>query len=181
MRYLKVAWHHTSPDDPVIIWSEIGEDGYEVRKVEQFADGRLGYADASTSVGGSELGEFPVPEVATIAQQKEFSPETISAKAFARKWIAARSPKMKSAKSSNRAKVRLRTSKGASKRNLTVLKTRRGWSVMAAGSRRVIVTLKTRDAALEWAREALRTTKSSSTRIAVTGEKVSNVARERKK
>ncbi|WP_181138938.1 DUF6881 domain-containing protein [Streptomyces sp. Ru72] len=43
--YLKVIWHHDFPDEPVGILSEVGEDRYEVRKVEVFRGGRLDWAD----------------------------------------------------------------------------------------------------------------------------------------
>lgn len=180
MRYLKVVWRHTSPDDPVLIWSEIGEDGYETRKVEQFADGRLGYADASTSVGGSELGEFPVPPLSAIARQKEFTPEAITAKAFEKKWSAALNPAIKRTKSTQRAKVRLHQSKGGVSRSLAITKTHRGWSVVTARTRRTIATLKTRDAAVQWAKKALQSTRSVTSSITVTSDKT-NSSRESKK
>ncbi|HEY1216196.1 MAG TPA: hypothetical protein VGE93_21415, partial [Bryobacteraceae bacterium] len=41
VRYLKVAWHHDFAEDPVEIFSEVGDDDYEVRKVELFHDGRF--------------------------------------------------------------------------------------------------------------------------------------------
>lgn len=45
MWYLKVLWLHDFADEPVELLSEIGPDGYEMRKVERYRDGRLDFAD----------------------------------------------------------------------------------------------------------------------------------------
>ena len=45
MKYLFVRWKHPNPEDPTLLYSELNEDRWEVRKVEVYADGRLGYAD----------------------------------------------------------------------------------------------------------------------------------------
>ena len=47
MRYLYVKWLHKDPGAPVHIYSEVGDDSYERRKVEIYADGRKGFADES--------------------------------------------------------------------------------------------------------------------------------------
>ncbi|MFD4193128.1 DUF6881 domain-containing protein [Amycolatopsis thermoflava] len=49
-------WHHDHPDEPVLLYSETG-DGYESRKVDLFRDGRQDYADESTSIGTTFLGQ----------------------------------------------------------------------------------------------------------------------------
>jgi hypothetical protein len=41
---------------PVVLYSELDDNRFEVRKVEVFRDGRLGYADAVRSSGGTGLG-----------------------------------------------------------------------------------------------------------------------------
>ena len=48
MRYIKVKWIHSYPDEPVLLYSEIDDSGWEVRKVEVFPDGAYGYANASS-------------------------------------------------------------------------------------------------------------------------------------
>lgn len=45
VEYLKVRWFHENSDEPVVLMSELDASRYEVRKVEIFADGRIGYAD----------------------------------------------------------------------------------------------------------------------------------------
>ena len=39
MRYFKIHWLHSFTDEPEYIFSEIDEEGYEVRKVEIFKNG----------------------------------------------------------------------------------------------------------------------------------------------
>jgi uncharacterized protein DUF6881 len=47
MRYQRVVWHHGHPDEPVVLCSEIDDQGIEIRKVDEYRDGRLDYADGS--------------------------------------------------------------------------------------------------------------------------------------
>jgi hypothetical protein len=53
--YHRLIWTHSFPDDPIEIWSEIGGNRAEIRKLELFRDGRTGYANLITSSGGSQL------------------------------------------------------------------------------------------------------------------------------
>lgn len=87
--YLKVEWLHDFSEEPVEIYSEVGDDGYEVRKVEVFRDGRLEYADQRHEVGATALGEVPVGAVAEIAAQDEFRPSVISEQDFEEMWARA--------------------------------------------------------------------------------------------
>ncbi|MFK0248600.1 DUF6881 domain-containing protein [Amycolatopsis azurea] len=64
----------------------VGADGYECRKVERFRDGRLGWADERHEVGGTGLGEVPVPPLEEINAQREFSAARIDGGEFARAW-----------------------------------------------------------------------------------------------
>jgi hypothetical protein len=90
MWYLKVVWHHDFPDEPVEILSEIGEDRYEARKVEVFLAGRLDWADESRRSPSTMLGEVPVPPLAEINEQEEFTAAVIPAEEFEQAWAAAR-------------------------------------------------------------------------------------------
>ncbi len=56
MRYLRVQWLHSHPDEPVTLYSELDDEGWEVRKVEIFADGHIGFASKTEVVGSIELG-----------------------------------------------------------------------------------------------------------------------------
>lgn len=43
MKYLYVKWIHKNLGDPVHLYSESANEGYEVRQVEVYADGRRGF------------------------------------------------------------------------------------------------------------------------------------------
>ncbi|NUW29821.1 hypothetical protein HTZ77_00015 [Nonomuraea sp. SMC257] len=86
MRYLKVIWRHDFDDYPVELYSELDNEGYEVRKVEIYRSGRRDYADFAKSTGQTGLGEIPVPSIEEIAEQEEFTPAWINADEFERVW-----------------------------------------------------------------------------------------------
>ncbi len=86
MKHFKVIWKHSFPDEPVVIFCEIDDSRYEVRKIEIYANGTKGFALGEFSVNGTELGLFPTPELSEIAQNPEFEPSEISAEAFEREW-----------------------------------------------------------------------------------------------
>ena len=86
--YLRVTWLHSSPDDPVDLWSELDVDRDETRKVEIWADGRVGYASADHECCGTRLGEGPLPSFDEIAANPEFEPEVITQSQFEDCWAA---------------------------------------------------------------------------------------------
>lgn len=89
MEYLKVRWFHENSDEPVVLMSELDASRYEVRKVEIFADGRIGYADESRSSLGTFLGEIPIPSVDEIVKDPQFVVELTDAVEFEEVWAAA--------------------------------------------------------------------------------------------
>jgi len=91
MECWKVVWHHDFDDSPVVIYNEIGEDGYERRKVEEFRDGRLAWADAHRTAGGAPLGEIPVGPIEDVRSQAEFSASVITRDRFEAMWKKATS------------------------------------------------------------------------------------------
>ncbi|MFI5559699.1 DUF6881 domain-containing protein [Amycolatopsis japonica] len=86
MWYLRVVWAHEFAEEPVESLSEVGLDGYERRKVERFRDGRLGWADEEREVGGTGLGEVPVPPLAEINAQRGFAAARITGDEFEQVW-----------------------------------------------------------------------------------------------
>ena len=86
-QYIKVEWIHDHPDEPVVLYSELDEDRWEVRKVEFYADGKLDGADAERSSGTTRLGELPVPPLNELTN--EFVPQVIDAAEFERIWMMA--------------------------------------------------------------------------------------------
>lgn len=87
--HLRVHWHHEFPEEPVELYSEIGEDGYELRKVQVFRDGRLERADADSETPLTGLAEVPVGSVEEIGAKNEFSPDVITRSEFERMWSLA--------------------------------------------------------------------------------------------
>jgi len=86
MRHLRVLWHHDHDDEPVEIYSELDDEGYEVRKVEVFRNGRHDHADAGTSTGRTGSAEVPIPGIEEIAELDEFTPMWVTAEEFEAVW-----------------------------------------------------------------------------------------------
>jgi hypothetical protein len=82
-------WHHDASDDPIRIYEEVTDDPFELRKVEEFRYGRLLRADSITDAVTS-LSWEPIPELAEIASQPEFSVEEITPEAFETVWKRAK-------------------------------------------------------------------------------------------
>jgi len=70
----------------VLLYSELGPDRWEVRKVELHADGRMSFADQERQSGDTHLGLVPVPPLEEMAADPEFEPEAISAEEFESAW-----------------------------------------------------------------------------------------------
>ena len=77
MTYIKVKWFHASPDDPVLLYSELDSERWEKRKVEVFRDGHCGYASANQATDSTRLGEEPIPSLAEIAADAQFEPSAL--------------------------------------------------------------------------------------------------------
>jgi len=91
MKYIQVKWIHSLNSEPVVLYSEIDESGWEVRKVEVYADGRMGFASSSESRSGSGLSKEPLPSMAEIAADPQFAPVEINQIDFERIWAEAHS------------------------------------------------------------------------------------------
>src|SRR5436305_14495714 len=85
----KVVWRHESANDPVLLYSELDSERWELRKVEVYADGRMDRADAESRTGSTWLSVEPLPPIEEIRAQEPFEPETISAAEFEAIWQAA--------------------------------------------------------------------------------------------
>ena len=70
-------WDHSSPDEPIRLYEEIDEQRMEVRKVEEFRDGRLIRTDTINDSNPS-LSWEPVPPLADIDAPAEFAIEQLS-------------------------------------------------------------------------------------------------------
>jgi hypothetical protein len=92
MNYIKVRWIHDHPDEPIWLLSELDGSGYEIRKIEIFGDGSKGWASKKEKVGGTVLGERPVPPLDEIAADGKFLPEEITQADFELAWTWRRLP-----------------------------------------------------------------------------------------
>ena len=81
-----MVWHHDLEDEPVVLFSEVGSDNYERRKVDQYRDGRLDFADSARATGTTQLGDQQMPPLEEINADREFTGEAIDAAAFEEVW-----------------------------------------------------------------------------------------------
>ena len=86
MTYLKVRWIHKSPNDPVLLYSELDDERREIRKVEIFPDHSIGFASANSKAKDTRLGEVTVPTIDEIAANPEFEAKEISLADFELIW-----------------------------------------------------------------------------------------------
>lgn len=86
MRYLYVKWHHRFPDEPIELYSELDDARNELRKVEIYEDGRIGYASVAVSTQGSALSLEALPELSVIALDTQFEPKEIGKGEFEEVW-----------------------------------------------------------------------------------------------
>lgn len=89
MRYIRVHWKHQNLASPTTLYSELDAAGWELRKVEVFSDGRIGYADGSEAAGDTRLSTEPLPTLAEIGADPQFEPYEISNEEFERVWASA--------------------------------------------------------------------------------------------
>jgi hypothetical protein len=89
MTYLKVTWSTARAHQPVLIYSELDPERWELRKVEIFRDGRVLYADSEIECGGRGLSTEPLPSLEQIAADPVFEPEVISRAEFEKIWAEA--------------------------------------------------------------------------------------------
>jgi hypothetical protein len=93
MKYIKVKWLHSNPDEPVLLYSELDKDRWETRKVEIFADGRIGFASATEATPSTrtKLSIEPLPTFDEIAGDPQFQPGEITKDEFEEVWSTRRS------------------------------------------------------------------------------------------
>jgi hypothetical protein len=89
MSYIKVSWKQDDPHYPILLYSEMDDERWEIRKVEVFPDGSFGYADRATSRGSTFLGLEPIPTLSEIAEKLEFEPVAITKDEFEAMWLRA--------------------------------------------------------------------------------------------
>ncbi|KML46113.1 hypothetical protein VL15_36155 [Burkholderia cepacia] len=83
---IDVAWKHAFDTEPVRLVSVLDRDRYEVRKLEFFRDGRVGFADETRSSQGTALGTVPVPSLVEINEDPEFDAQETTLEMFDTLW-----------------------------------------------------------------------------------------------
>jgi len=86
MEYVDVQWRHKSANDPLRLVSEMDDQRYEVRKLEFFPSGLVGFASLSESAHGTKLGEAPIPPLSQINNDPQFAGVAIDSAAFEALW-----------------------------------------------------------------------------------------------
>lgn len=88
MTYIRVRWTHSLPNTPVLLYSELDDQRWEVRKVEVYGDGHKGFASSAESAGDTGLGKEPIPPLTEIRSDPQFDPSEISKDEFEVVWVA---------------------------------------------------------------------------------------------
>ena len=88
MEYIRVKWLHLHQDEPVLLYSELDKNRWETRKVEVFADGRVGFASATEATPSTKtkLSLEPLPTLEEIASDPQFQPAVITKDEFEVVW-----------------------------------------------------------------------------------------------
>lgn len=86
MRYIVVDWKHTMPDAPVRLYYELNADRQEQRKVEEYRDGILHFADAHRGQGTTFLAWEPHPSLNEINADPQFAARETTQGEFERLW-----------------------------------------------------------------------------------------------
>ncbi|MFP3795822.1 MULTISPECIES: DUF6881 domain-containing protein [Paraburkholderia] len=89
MSYIRVKWIHSIPTEPTVIYSELDVDRWELRKIELYPDGHIGFASATVCAGGSGLSKEPLPQLSEIAGDPQFEPAEVSKSEFEQVWLKA--------------------------------------------------------------------------------------------
>ena len=87
MKYIRLKWNHTNPDEPVWIFSELDARGKEVRKIECFRNGFCDVATETASSGTATVLTTPLPDLSLLARRDpEFEPVEITKEEFEAVW-----------------------------------------------------------------------------------------------
>ena len=89
MTYIKVQWTHGFQDEPILLYSELDSNKNEIRKVEIYKNGKLGYACENKSVNGTFLSKTEIPLLKDINSDAQFDACEIDKEYFESIWIKA--------------------------------------------------------------------------------------------
>jgi hypothetical protein len=86
-QYIDVTWKHQNLGDPIRLVSELGDDRFELRKLEFFLDGAVDASDGSRETSRTRLGLAAVPSLGEINQDTQFEASGITQDAFEGLWL----------------------------------------------------------------------------------------------
>ena len=86
MQYIDVAWIHDFPDAPIRLVSELDELRLEIRKLEFYRSGIVGFASAEGATADTQLGVVPVPLLNEINEDQQFKGTAMDEVAFDDLW-----------------------------------------------------------------------------------------------
>jgi hypothetical protein len=89
MRYEKTVWTHSKPNFPRVIYNEINEQGWELRKVEIFPDGTYGFAGTEIRKEPTGLSETPIEPLFIAPAKPPLDITSISKEEFEDIWLKA--------------------------------------------------------------------------------------------
>lgn len=89
MYYLKVEWIHDFVDEPYLIYGELNSELEEIRKIEAFRSGKLGYAHIDGTECNCLLSECSWSNKDEIESDPQFKVFTITQKEFENIWTEA--------------------------------------------------------------------------------------------
>lgn len=85
MHYLKCRWLHQDPDEPIVLYHEIDDEGWELRKIEVYATGIKAYASEKEQTL-CFLSETKIPNLDEINADKQFEAVETSKAEFEKAW-----------------------------------------------------------------------------------------------
>lgn len=88
MRYMHIELTTAEERVPQIIYSEIDDVEYEVRKVEIYFDGSVGYASSENEVGKTLLADQVIPTLEEIDNDNEIIATQLSREDFEIIWAS---------------------------------------------------------------------------------------------
>ena len=90
MKYIRLKWNHDNADEPVWLFSEVDDEGHEVRKIECFKNGFCDFASAQAASGHTKLSTQKLPRLEEFAKDPEFEPKEITREEFEDVWVKRR-------------------------------------------------------------------------------------------
>ncbi|MDG0791444.1 hypothetical protein OMP38_11630 [Cohnella ginsengisoli] len=84
--FIKVIWFHQFVEEPVLLYSELDCERYEIRKIEFFRNNKVGFASEEIECADTALGSQPVPKLTEINKNNEFYGIEISKDEFEVIW-----------------------------------------------------------------------------------------------